>query len=106
MKESPVFEFVAGELEKRTPLKRIEARGTLRLVLKQAGLEPRSTKGSQMAVVLRKLMPAALAKRKVDDAEARCEQIALALSGQTGLDGGESAYDHFRRLGRDERFET
>ena len=105
MRESPAFELVAGELEKRTPLKRIEARGTLRLVLKQAGLEPRSATGAQMTVVLRKLMPKALERRTVDDAEHVCEQIAAVLERQAGLDGGESAYDHFRRLGRDEGFE-
>jgi hypothetical protein len=37
-----LFDFVAEQLEHHTSLDRLEARGTLRLALKEAGLDPQS----------------------------------------------------------------
>ena len=39
MASTPSFEWVSQELERITSLERLEARGTLRLVLKKAGLD-------------------------------------------------------------------
>lgn len=47
MDYSPAFEWLCSELEQRTRFARIEARGTVRLVLKDAGLEPRSVTAAQ-----------------------------------------------------------
>ena len=52
---SPVFEFVAGEIERRSALATLEARGTVRLALKRAGLESSSVTSAQS---LRKNRPA------------------------------------------------
>jgi hypothetical protein len=111
MAESQVFDWVSSQLEARTSLSRLEARGTLRLVLKDIGLDPNSVTLHQMSVVVQRLLAPALAKRRVETALELCAQLAAELSDQarTSTDTGadrESAYDVFERLdaGRDRRF--
>lgn len=104
MSESPVFAFVTEELERRTHLKRIEARGTIRLALKEAGLEPRAVTTQQMNVVIERLLPDALRRRKVSDPDEVCADILhglRAFASRSNLKAEESAYDVFRRLGGD-----
>ena len=48
MPDSAAFEWTCNELEERCSLDRLEARGTVRLALKQAGLEARSVTPEQM----------------------------------------------------------
>lgn len=104
MAESPVFAWVSDALERHTDFKRIEARGTVRLVLRQAGLEPESVTVEQMDVVLERLLPDALRSRRVEDAREVCAELARGLgafAARSNTDAGESAYDVFRRLGGD-----
>ena len=100
---SAAFEWVSSELERRTSLSRLEARGTVRLLLKEAGLEPGSVNPSQMDVVLRRLMANALKTRGVDEPDeistALAEGLAAAAAGGH-LESEESAYEVFERLGR------
>lgn len=97
-----MFDWVADELERRTSLSRLEARGTLRLVIKDAGLDPGSVAAFQMDIVLKRLMPDALAKRRVANAAQLCHSLAEALkSAASGLSTGQrrdTAYDVFERL--------
>jgi hypothetical protein len=102
MGDSPVFSRVGDALERLTSLKRIEARGTVRLVLKDAGLEPGTVTVAEMQVVLERLMPTALEKRKVNDAADVCAKLTRELADHGPLEARESAYDVFRRLGGDE----
>ena len=98
-----VFDFVAEELERRTQLEKLEARGTIRLALKSAGLSAREVTGEQMAVVLEQVMPAELGPRGVEDAAALCAELARAVAGFTPTGGepsGVSPEDVFRRLAR------
>jgi len=96
-----VFEFIAGELEARSDLAKLEARGTVRLALKAAGLTPQSVSREQMAGVLEKVLPDELVSRGVSDARAVCGGLAAALQ-QTDLessdDGDTAPEDVFRRL--------
>ena len=73
MASTPSFEWVSQELERITSLERLEARGTLRLVLKKAGLDASGVTVRQMEVVIRELLPKILERRGV-----RC---ATAASG-------------------------
>jgi hypothetical protein len=100
MAESKVFDWVASELERRTPLSSLEARGTLRLVLKDAGLDVSSVAAYQMDVVLKRLMPAALTKRRVADAASLCAELAADLtnSAVAASPARDTAYDVFERL--------
>jgi hypothetical protein len=74
MADSPVFEFVCGELERRTSLGRLEARGTVRLALKEAGLGA-SVSVREMQVVLERVLPGALASRGIENGEVICSEI-------------------------------
>ena len=81
MADSTVFDRVCAELESRTSLDRLAVRGTIRIALKNAGLEAAAVDAAQMGVVLRKLVPAELASRGVADAPALCDQIAEEIAG-------------------------
>jgi hypothetical protein len=79
--DSPVFDRVCTELEARTSLDRLAVRGTIRIALKNAGLDAAAVDAAQMGVVLRKLVPAELAARGVAGAPALCERIAEEIAG-------------------------
>jgi hypothetical protein len=97
-----IFDFVADELERRTDLATLEARGTVRLALKEAGLDARSVTVEQMVVMLRKVMPTEMRSRGVDQPEAVCGAVVKALQAahpSTGSAGdSESPEAIFRRL--------
>ena len=76
MADSPVFDHACDQLQSHTDLDRLEARGTLRLALKDSGLDASSVDGAQMAVVLRRVMPSELERRGIADASSICEAIA------------------------------
>lgn len=101
MADSPAFEFVCGEIEQRTPLGRLEARGTVRLALKEAGLAANTVTVREMDVVLARVLPGALASRGVDDGEALC--AAIRTGAARLADAGpapETPETIFGRLGR------
>lgn len=75
MPESAVFEFVCAEVERRTSLGRLEARGTVRLALKEAGLAPNTVSVREMQVVLDRVLPAALASRGIEGGGGVCNEI-------------------------------
>ena len=52
---SPAFTWPCAEIERATTLSELVARGTVRLALKQAGLEAQSVSGDEMAIVLREI---------------------------------------------------
>ena len=98
--DSPVFDWVCSQVEERSSLDRLEARGTVRLALKQAGLEPRNVTSEQMDVILEKVLPGELAARGIDDGQSVCSAVAVGLK-SAGLDAavGDSPDEVFRRLG-------
>ncbi len=99
MADAPVFDRVCDELEQKSSLSRLEARGTLRLALKEAGLEAAAVTVPQMTVVLRKVLPAELASRSVAGAAALCEALVGCLSGlAAGPDAAETPEAVFARL--------
>ncbi|MCC6216110.1 MAG: hypothetical protein IT376_14695 [Polyangiaceae bacterium] len=100
MAESPVFEWVSLELEKRTALSRLEARGTLRLVLREIGLAPASVSVKQMQVVAQRVLAPALEKRRVAAAGALCAALSDELAALSSLDAPSSAdaYSVFERM--------
>jgi hypothetical protein len=96
-----IYDFVSAELETQTQLGRLEARGTLRLALKEAGLDAGTVTGTQMVVVLAKLMPGEMRARGVASADDVCRSIAAALE-ERFLDEATAAAESpeaiFRRL--------
>lgn len=99
MPDSAAFEFACGQLESRTGLDRLAARGTIRIALKQAGLEARSVTPEQMAVVIQKILPSELTSRGVDAVEEVCQRILTGLRGVAAGADSETPDAVFKRLG-------
>ena len=99
MADSTSFEFACSELERTTSLDRLEARGTVRLALKETGLEARSVAPGQMATVMSKVLPKELAIRGIAESESICSAIAAALSQLPDEDVAETPEAVFQRLG-------
>ena len=99
-----LFDLAAERLEHHTSLDRIEARGTLRLALKDAGLDPKRVTPGQLCVVLAKVMPRELETRGVGDPTAVCNAVTNDLTKSWALTDMPSSSDPdevFRRLGGD-----
>jgi len=99
MADSSAFTTLCDELEGSSTLDRLEARGTVRLALKQAGLEAGQVTASQLAVVVQKILPGELRTRGVDDADSICSQLAATLKAMPDEAAGESPEAVFKRLG-------
>lgn len=87
--ESPVFERAADELEGLSRMSRLEARGTLRLALKDAGLIPKTVNAKAMLVVLDRILPQLLTRRGVQGAPEMCRAISgivRSLTSETSVD--------------------
>jgi hypothetical protein len=102
MADSAAFAWVCDQLQRATPLSEIEVRGTVRLALKQAGLDARSVTGAEMAVLLAKVMPRELEQRAVENAAPLCEDLAARIKNERFAEAGpdpKSVEAVFRRLG-------
>ena len=99
MADSPAFDFVCSQLEERTELDRLAVRGTVRLGLKQAGLEARTVTAEQMKVVLERVLPAELAARGIPSGEGICAELQVGLRGIERGSEPETPDAVFRRLG-------
>lgn len=96
-----IFDFVSDELERLTRLEKLEARGTVRLALKAAGLDARSVTTPQMVATLEKVMPNEMKVRGVEDGEQVCRTIVRALEAahpESAAANLESPEAIFRRL--------
>ncbi len=101
MSTSPAFEWVADRLEGLCSLSRIESRGTLRLVLKEAGLDPNNVTVYQLKIVIEKILPESLRKRGITNSSTHC--VALAnelLTANIKEASSVTPEEIFRRLGR------
>ena len=101
MSESASFTVVCEKLESRTQLDRLEARGTVRLALKDAGLDPAAVTPREMSVVLEKILPAELRLRGIASPESICRELAASLATLPRGDGSESPDRIFARLAGD-----
>ena len=100
--DAALFDFAADQLEQHTSFSRLEARGTLRIALKDAGLDARSVTAGQLCVVFEKVMPVELEKRGLKDASEVCSALIQELANAPAATGDKSASDPdgiFRRLG-------
>ena len=79
MVESPVFDWMSNALEEVTPWNALSARGTVRLALKKAGLDPRSVNKVEMIVVVDRLLERELAVRGIEDAAQVCRDLRSRL---------------------------
>jgi len=98
MAESSAFDHVCAGIERGSSLDRLQSRGTVRLALKDAGLEPGRVLPAEMVVVLRRLLPDALRSRGVENAEALCEALARSVATLDASAQPDSPDAIFRRL--------
>ena len=97
-----LFDLAADQLEQHTGFSRLEARGTLRIALKDAGLDARSVTPGQLCVVFEKVMPIELESRGVKDAADACSAVIEGLANAPTPTDEDSPTDLdgiFRRLG-------
>lgn len=103
MADSASFDWLCGELEAQTSLDRLEARGTVRLALKSAGLDARSVTADQLQVVIEKIMKDELAARGIEDAAQVCAGLVSGLARAAGSFGSDEPAETpdavFSRLG-------
>jgi len=99
MADSAAFELACEVLERDTRFDRLEARGTVRLALKAAGLDSRSVTAEQMAVVVANLLPRELESRGVENADQVCAALAAELATLEASDAAETPEAVFARLG-------
>ena len=98
--DAATFEWVCDELERSSSLDRLEARGTVRLALKQAGLEARSVTVEQMTVVIERVLADELSARGVESPDTVVSMLATGLKNAGLADTGAEAPDAiFERLG-------
>ena len=74
--ESSAFTWLCAEVEKATGFSRLEARGTVRIALKEIGLVPADLTPSQAAIVALNVLAGELASRGVQQADALCRRLA------------------------------
>jgi hypothetical protein len=102
MAGSSAFEWLCTALEESTTLERLEARGTVRIALKEAGLEPRTVTSSELRVVAHKILPRELRNRGVANEAALCDRMVAGLQvleNQPGSAAADTPDAIFRRLG-------
>jgi hypothetical protein len=97
--ETPSFTLVCEKLESQTQLGRLGARGTIRLALKEAGLDAAAVTPREMIVVLEKILPAQLRIRGISSPESICRELGASLSTLPREEGGETPEHIFARLG-------
>jgi len=95
-----VFDWICGELERLTSLDTLEARGTVRISLKEAGLEARSVGPVQLSVVVGRVLGGELRARGIEDADEVCEYLVTGLKSlEPESTSGETPEEIFKRLG-------
>jgi hypothetical protein len=99
MSESAVFERTCSELAQATSFDSLSARGTVRLALKNAGLDPRDVTSAPMVVVVTRRLPGELRARGIKEPDAMCSVLALRIGGNAREAQGTTVEDVFRRLG-------
>lgn len=65
MSTSPAFEWLSAELPLCTPLSTLQARGTVRLMLQDVGIDPCELRKDQLLILLRRQLPLELRKRRI-----------------------------------------
>jgi hypothetical protein len=99
MADSRCFERACEVLESETSLDRLQARGTVRLALKAAGLESRHVTPEQLRVVVEKLLPGELEARGIANSDGLCAALREKLATMDATDVANAPEAVFARLG-------
>ena len=99
MKNAPDFDRICERLEELTSFNRLEARGTMRIALRESGLEVKSLQPDQLRVMLERVLPRHLQDRGIEDPEKVCQLLIEAIPRGTTTDQTDSPEAIFERLG-------
>lgn len=99
MADAPCFDLACDVLESESSLDRLEARGTVRLALKAAGLDSRGVTPDQMRVVVESVLPGELQARGVADGDRVCTALKGKLAGVQATNAADTPEAVFARLG-------
>lgn len=103
MADSPSFQFASDALTKRTDFEAIEARGTIRIALGEAGLSAKTVTPEQMVVVIERVLPRALEKRGIENASELCQELSRGVKRiAPDASAAESPESIFERLAEGE----
>lgn len=95
-----LFDAAADALEAHCELDRLAARGTLRLLLKEAGFDPKAIVRDELIKVLEALLPGALGERGVGESDAVLAAVLGAVQRAEDVESnGERPERIFARLG-------
>jgi hypothetical protein len=101
MAESQAFEQVCQALEDTSSLSRLEARGTVRLTLKEAGLDAKAVTPAELEVVIERLLPLELESRGIANAPSVCETLRSAIDAGASPSSVKDRPDAvFQRMGK------
>jgi len=92
---SDVFDKTCEFLEKYTSFTRLQSRGTIRLMLKEANLDPQAVEKNEVVEALKSKLPAELEKRGVDGGAEIAEQLIADVEKARFAD---TAYDAFSKI--------
>ncbi|HEB88733.1 MAG TPA: hypothetical protein ENI85_04110 [Deltaproteobacteria bacterium] len=99
MADASVFDRISGKLEEVTSFNRLEARGTLRIALKQSGLDAKALSPEQVRVVIERVLPQHLRDRGIEDVEQVCRILVAHVPRNEDFDSADSPEAIFSRLG-------
>ena len=99
MKEISNFDRVSEKLEECSALNRLEARGTVRIALKDSGFDAKSVAPDQLRVVIEKLLPQHLRDRGIPEPEEVCRLLVDCIPKEVSGDTNDSPEAIFARLG-------
>lgn len=99
MANESTFDFLCDELERSSSLDRLEARGTVRIAIKQAGLDPHTATPQELAVVVEKVLPGELLTRGIENADSLCSALAKQVGAREDDGERETPEAIFARLG-------
>jgi len=98
--ESSAFAWLCSELESATALSRLEARGTVRLALKEVGLLAADLTPQQAATVAERVLPKELESRGIPHAADVCRRLAAGVACLRDERSGASPDEIFGSLGK------
>lgn len=92
---SDIFEKVSDILGKQTGFNKLQSRGTVRLILKEANLDPKVLSKDHVVRLFKEVLPRELEKRGISNAP---EVARLTIADVESASFAESAYDIFSKI--------
>ncbi len=92
---SDVFEKTCELLEKHTSFTRLQSRGTIRLILKEANIDPQAVEKDEMVKLLKAKLASELEKRGISEGVEVTKQLVAAVERTKFAD---TAYDVFKKI--------